>query len=215
MDRTALPPMVIFKGKKVNPQWLPDNTPSDWILKCSSKGWTNNELMKEWLLEDFEVKTRDKAEGRTRLLIFNGHVSHTTSSIIRHCILNNIQLALLPPHSSHLTFGCRSFQFSETKYDWRNGSLFSHWHRSDSERRMASWCDSGLQPFNPLKVLGRIPPPLPVNQPARGTTPEAVAPFANPDLTSSPIDTPALRAANSAITQLAHDRNAVFNIPAR
>jgi hypothetical protein len=84
-------------------RWISESTPKDWFFSCNNEGWTSNAHAKKWLMEDFEPNTRDKANGRTRLLIFDGHGSHTTADIIRHCIINRIQLALLPPHSSHLT----------------------------------------------------------------------------------------------------------------
>jgi len=103
MDGSALPPLIIFKGKTLSSRWIPHNTPKDWFFCCNTEGWTSNEHAKKWLLEDFEPKTWEKAAGRTRLLVFDGHGSHTTPDIIRHCILNRIRLALLPSHSSHLT----------------------------------------------------------------------------------------------------------------
>jgi len=59
--------------------------------------------IKKWLLEDFEPHSSVKVNGRTRLLIFDGYGSHMTADIVCHCILNRIQLGLLPPHTSHLT----------------------------------------------------------------------------------------------------------------
>jgi hypothetical protein len=104
MDGFALPPFIIFKGKTLTGKWLAEtNVPPDWIFSFNSQGWTSDAHMKKWLIQTFEPITRDRADGRTRLLIFDGHGSHTTTDVIRYCILNNIQLALLPPHTSHKT----------------------------------------------------------------------------------------------------------------
>ena len=50
----------------------------------------------------FESFTREKAEGRTRLLICDGHGSHITAKFVAHCIEHDIRLFQLLPHSSHL-----------------------------------------------------------------------------------------------------------------
>jgi len=57
----------------------------------------------EWLRRYFEPVTREKADGKTRLLIYDGHESHITSAFIGHCMRHNVELMILPPHSSHYT----------------------------------------------------------------------------------------------------------------
>lgn len=46
----ALPPTLIFKGKNVNSEWIPDTTPLGWTFTSSNKGWTNDTLGYEWLI---------------------------------------------------------------------------------------------------------------------------------------------------------------------
>ena len=124
--------------------------------------------MKKWLTETFEPITRDRANGRTRLLIFDGHGSHTTTDIIRHCILNNIQLALLPPHTSHKTQPLDVGVFSSMKsHVTRMRSIFrtqvpriekAEWLTAFIKARpmaftpiniASGWSGTGLRPFNP------------------------------------------------------------------
>ena len=57
----------------------------------------------EWLTRCFEPETCEKAAGEYRLLICDGHDSHITGEWVAHCMDNDIILAILPPHSSHLT----------------------------------------------------------------------------------------------------------------
>lgn len=52
------------------------------------------------LIRCFESETRDKAAGEYRLLICDGHIINER---IAHCMDNNIILAIILPHSSHLT----------------------------------------------------------------------------------------------------------------
>jgi hypothetical protein len=240
MDGSSLPPLIIFKGKTLSSRWIPHDTPKDWFFSCNSQGWTSNEHCKKWLLKDFETNTREKAQGKTRLLIFDGHGSHTTPDVIRHCILNRIRLALLPPHSSHLTQPLDVGVFSSMKahmtremdriirtgipridkIEWTNAFIKARPHAFTVRNIKSGWSGTGLFPFNPEKVLGRIPisNPLPIepSPAARSSTPNpSLSPLDNPDLTSSPLATPAMNAANLHIKKLARTRSADFHTPER
>ena len=98
-----LPLYIIFKGKDLNTKWIPDNVPRNWRFSASTNGWTSNDRGKDWLREDFEPHTREKANGKPRVLICDGHGSHLTGDFVEHCYRNNIKLLILPPHSSHFT----------------------------------------------------------------------------------------------------------------
>ena len=81
-DGTAISPLVIFKGENLSTTWVPGNLyedNSDWKVTCNSKGWTSHKHGLEWLVRCFEPCTRDKANGKTRLLILDGHDSHRYS----------------------------------------------------------------------------------------------------------------------------------------
>ena len=236
MDGIALPPFIIFKGKTLTGKWLAEtNAPLDWIFSVNSRGWTSDAHMKKWLTQTFEPITRDRANGRTRLLIFDGHGSHTTTDVIRHCILNNIQLALLPPHTSHktqpldvgvfssmkshMTRECDRFFRTQLprieKAEWLTAFIKARPLAFTAKNIASGWSGTGLRPFNPRIVLSQVPLPLPVESPPLRSTPEFESPFLNPDLTSSPIDTPAQTLANTEIKQRAHDRSIPFDTPAR
>jgi hypothetical protein len=94
--------MIIFKGENVSSNWLPDNLPDGWFVSSNTKGWVSNIHGTKWLKHCFEPVTREKANGKWRLLICDGHDSHISGDFLAHCLNNYIQLALLPPHTSHL-----------------------------------------------------------------------------------------------------------------
>ena len=48
-DGTKIPPLLIFKGEKINSNVLSDKVPSDWQFAWSSSGWTSNIHGLEWL----------------------------------------------------------------------------------------------------------------------------------------------------------------------
>ena len=103
-DGSSIPPLIIFAGKNLNQNWVPQNlAPSDWKFAANNKGWTSNSYGFEWLRRCFEPATREKVNSRYRLLICDGHDSYISTAFIRHCIDNKIALLILPPHTSHVT----------------------------------------------------------------------------------------------------------------
>jgi hypothetical protein len=101
-DGSILPPLGIFKGKKVLQSWIPSGVLDKWFFSANAKGWTSNLHGLEWLKRVFEPATRAKANGQYRLLICDGHDSHISGSFIAYCLQNRITLLILPPHTSHL-----------------------------------------------------------------------------------------------------------------
>ena len=235
MDGSALLPLIIFKGKSLVHGWIPEQTPKTWFFSVNTEGWTSNAHTQKWLLEDFEPHTSAKANGRTRLLIFDGHGSHTTADVVRHCILNRVQLALLPPHTSHLTQPLDVGVFSSMKAhmsremdryirtgipriqkaEWLDAFIVARLLAFTARNIRSGWSGTGLQAFNLEKVRSRVPPPAIMEPPIRQVTPEYDTPLHNPQLTSSPIATPDMDAANTCIQQCANDRSAIFNTPER
>ena len=102
-DGQSIPSFIILKGKNISSAWIPKKAlEKDMHFGCSSLGWTNNQLGLYWLKNCFEPATREKASGKTRLLLCDGHESHVSSEFVSYCIQHNIFLHLLIPHSSHL-----------------------------------------------------------------------------------------------------------------
>ena len=216
----------------MDPQY---NTKRLIFFSCNKEGWTSNAHAKKWLIEDFEPNTHDKADGRTRLLIFNGHGSHTTADVIRYWILNCIQLALLLLHSLHLTqcldigvFSSRKAQMTweidciiQTgisriqKIEWLDAFITARKLAFTMQNILSSWSGTGLYPFNPQKVLRCIPLPPSIKVIIREPTSEVTNPLDNPELNSSPIETPAMKAANTHIKRHAHSHSSQFDTPTR
>ncbi|KZL82715.1 transposase, partial [Colletotrichum incanum] len=81
-DRRALPPLVIYKA--------------------TENGWTTDKTAVTWLEEVFIPQTAPSQSSEARLLILDGHSSHTTTDFMWLCYINNIHLLFLPPHTSHV-----------------------------------------------------------------------------------------------------------------
>ena len=99
----ALPPMLIFKAKHTNSQWIPIGTPSDWRFSTSNSGWTSDSHGYQWLTTVFDPCSRPQNPTKRRLLIMDRHSSHITANVISYCMQNSIDLLILPPHTSQIT----------------------------------------------------------------------------------------------------------------
>ncbi|RYP19598.1 hypothetical protein DL766_008401 [Monosporascus sp. MC13-8B] len=71
-----------------------------WYFTVSPNGWTNNGIGLKWLREVFIPHTKPVDPTEWRLLIVDGHNSHTTEEFMWTCLLNRIYIVFLPSHSS-------------------------------------------------------------------------------------------------------------------
>ena len=98
----AIPPFIIFKGVWNLDSWFdPTLLPYDWRITPSTNGWTTNEVTLDWL-KHFDRQTRTKTKGVYRLLILDGHESHSSAEFREYARTNQIITLCMPPHSSHL-----------------------------------------------------------------------------------------------------------------
>ena len=222
-DGMVLEPLVIFKGKNLSSQWIPKSLNGNWCFGATSKGWTSNHHGVEWLERVFEPSTRQRANGRTRLLICDGHDSHISGSFIACCMENNIQLLVLPPHTSHILqpldvgiFGplkkaltTALSQFHEAqltriqKTEWleaydqaRNMSITAH-------NTASAWRGAGLVPLDRKKALRYLPSEEEVDQPVVETPPSSPTErrFVPVYLNSSSPELGALQRANEIVQE--------------
>ncbi len=171
----ALPPLVIFKGNSVQAQWFEDTAGlADWRFSYSKNGWTSNALALEWLQDVFIPLTRPQKPKEYRLLVVDGHGSHTTDDFMYECFKNNIHLSFLPAHTSHVLQPLDLAVFSPLKAYYR-AEIAVIGHQSDStpigkvaflkayqkarkrgltlKNITSGWKASGLWPINPAKPL--------------------------------------------------------------
>ncbi|RYP03077.1 hypothetical protein DL765_010610 [Monosporascus sp. GIB2] len=73
----------------------------DWYFTTSSNGWTNTDIGLKWLREVFIPHTKPANPREWRLLIIDGHNSHTTEEFMWTCLINKIYIVFLPLHLSH------------------------------------------------------------------------------------------------------------------
>ncbi len=188
----ALNPLVIFKAKSIQDQWFQAQIllqHPTWHITFSKNGWTSNAIALEWLVKVFLPETDTGDQSDARLLIVDGHGSHTTDDFIAECFLNNVYLLFLPAHTSHVTqpldLGC----FSALKTAYRrqlcdfvaltdaarvDKPLFLQFYAEARKAAFtvknisAGWKATGLYPCNRYKALNnrwvvaqRLPTPPP------------------------------------------------------
>jgi len=118
----ALDPLVIFKAKSIQEQWFRRDflaqNPS-WHVTFSENGWTSNDIAVEWLGKVFLPQTKPNDPSEARLLIVDGHGSHTSDLFMATCYLNNVYLLFLPAHTSHILQPLDLGSFSSLKAAYR------------------------------------------------------------------------------------------------
>jgi hypothetical protein len=77
-----LDPGIIFKGKDLQAQWFIEEFKkiANWHYICSDNSWTDNDIAIRWLEDVYLPQTTPLIanESDARLLILDGHKSHTS-----------------------------------------------------------------------------------------------------------------------------------------
>jgi hypothetical protein len=98
----CIPPYIVVKGAYHLANWYTEcELPTDWAIKPTTNGWTDNETGLEWI-RHFEKHTAGRKTGVYRMLVIDGHESHVSVEFDRFCKDHNIITISMPPHSSHL-----------------------------------------------------------------------------------------------------------------
>ena len=98
----SLPPFFVFKGKRYNPDLMKGATAGS-VGVMSDSGWSNSTNFQQYLQDHFlRFKQSDPDPAQHTLLLYDGHASHVSASLIDWAKDNRIVLFVLPPHTSHL-----------------------------------------------------------------------------------------------------------------
>ncbi|KLO08238.1 DDE-domain-containing protein [Schizopora paradoxa] len=118
-DGSTLRPHVIFKGEQLMTRWIQNNI-CDAFFSVSKNGWMDSELALQWLKTVFEPLTCEKAAGRIRVIVLDGHSSHYSLEFLQFCILHNIVVLVYPPHCTHTLQGLDVVCFAKFKKEWHS-----------------------------------------------------------------------------------------------
>jgi hypothetical protein len=189
----CLPPFVILAGKLHQASWY-TGLRRDWVIGLSDNGWTNDALGLAWI-QHFNRLTEARTTGVYRLLILDGHGSHSTPEFDQFCTDHKIITLCMPPHTSHLLQPLDVSCYSPLKsaYGHEIGQLgrqrVFHVDKDEflyvyprvraqifSDQSIQSgFRATGLVPFNPDRVLSNLTivrtpsPPVPADQPVAWT----------------------------------------------
>jgi len=177
-DGRFLNPMIIWPASTHRSNWTTYPTPG-WQYACSESGYTDSKISLEWLKRIFDPETKERANGKPRVLISDGFATHETLEVLEFCFENNITLCRLPSHTSHKLQPCDVAVFAPLKSAYRDEvdrleragtntigkehftSLYSHARERAFTKKniLAGWAKCGLGPFDPDRVLKDIPKP--------------------------------------------------------
>lgn len=93
-----LPGFVIFKGKQIQENWIPNaGVDKETVLNVSENGWTDSEIALDWI-KHFDAYTKI----RTReIQTLNSRWTYFSFPFAWYCEANNIVPICFPPHSTH------------------------------------------------------------------------------------------------------------------
>lgn len=164
---TAIPPMVIFKGKRLKPE-LYDNLPPGSLVEKSAKGYMTNELFKVFL----KHLSRYKSDGPC-VLVFDGAACHLDLSIVDISDSLGIYLYCLPSNTTHELQPLDKAVYRSFEHHWDaevllfmdqnrdkkltkarfNVILSSVWSKCMTHSNITSgFRATGLYPFNPQAI---------------------------------------------------------------
>lgn len=166
----ALPPYFVFKGKRFNPDLLKGSCVGTKGV-MSDSGWSNSQLFQQYLEEHFLPYVRPCAsDNQPILLIYDGHTSHKSPSLISWAKENNLILFVLPAHTSHIlqpldvaVFGplknyyyaeCSSFMNKHmgqtiTRFDICSIACKAYTKAMSASNIQSAFRKTGIHPLNP------------------------------------------------------------------
>ncbi|KAF1818521.1 DDE-domain-containing protein [Dissoconium aciculare CBS 342.82] len=178
-DGRCLLPMIIWPAATHRSNWTTFPTPG-WHYAYSESGYTDSQISFDWLRLVFDPQTKERANGKLRVLICDGFGTHETLEVLEFCFANDIVLCRLPSHTSHKLQPCDVAVFAPLKAAYRDNverlerggvSAIGKQHltylcspareRAFTKRNiLAGWSKAGLFPFNPDRVLRDLPKPV-------------------------------------------------------
>ena len=117
------PPTIIFKAKRLKPEWVIGAPPGSQV-KVSDSGWITKEIFFEWA-KAF-VAFIPKTDNRPHMLLLDGHSSHIYNlQFLDLMKANNIHPYIFPPHTTHWLQPADKALFRSLKAHWTNQGIMA------------------------------------------------------------------------------------------
>ena len=179
-DGRFLHPLIIWPAASHRSNWTAHPTPG-WHFACTKSGYTDSVISLYWIQHVFDPLTRDRANGKPRILINDGFGTHESLEVLKFCFENNIILCRLPSHTSHKLQPCDISVFGPLKTAYRQqveqlyrggANTIGKQHFTLLYRRAreaaftprnirSGWSKAGIFPLNPERVLRNMKKPVP------------------------------------------------------
>lgn len=91
-----------------------------WQYVCSDFGYIDSKISLEWFKCIFDSETKEQANKKPRVLIYNGFGTHKTVEILEFCFKNNILLYRFSCYTSHKLQPCDITVFAPLKTAYRD-----------------------------------------------------------------------------------------------
>jgi hypothetical protein len=191
----VMAPFFLIKGQAHLENWYRQSSlPDDYRIAPTPKGYTADAIAYDWLHFFDECTKKRVSRGEYRLLLMDGHGSHTTHEFLQYCDTHRIIAFCFPPHTTHLLQPLDGKPFQAYKHYYRkNNNSVVQWGGSVTEKRdflrqihgvriqtfkdrtiRHSFAERGIYPFQPdlvLEPLKRAKEPTPELRIHRDTPP--------------------------------------------
>lgn len=104
-DGRSLLPLIIWPASTHRDNWTRYGTPG-WRYRHSENGYNDSKVNLKLFKRVFDPQTRDRANGKPRVLICDSFGAHENLEVLESCFQNNIILCRLPSHTSHKLQPC-------------------------------------------------------------------------------------------------------------
>ena len=175
-----IPPYLVFPGKRLLPELLNGATPG-YTGTMSDTGYSNTEIFSSYIKEHLIKYFQSRDHEQSILLLYDGHFSHISLSLIEWAQTNNIVLFVLPLHTSHILqsmdVGCfgpfetlyqqevhkfmrHSIGRSVTRYDVCELACKVYEHALSPSNLRSSFKKTGIFPIDPNVINPNCTVPL-------------------------------------------------------
>ncbi|XP_046576244.1 MFS-type transporter clz9-like [Haliotis rubra] len=97
----VIPPYFVFKGKRMREENMTGSTPGA-AGTVSDSGWSNSQIFRQYLEHHLLKNSVIASVDRPLLILYDGHRSHVSLSLITWAREHNIILFVLLAHTSHV-----------------------------------------------------------------------------------------------------------------
>ncbi|CAF2918027.1 unnamed protein product [Rotaria sp. Silwood2] len=113
-----LPPYIVYRGIKLWSSWITKNGFPGTRYNVTQSGWVEEETFYDWFVNQFCPAVEHIK--RPVMLFFDGHHAHISARIVKHAMVNKIELECLPPHTTTLLQPLDVVTLNKVKTAWRN-----------------------------------------------------------------------------------------------